>query len=105
MVCSLFEVTALGCASVHDRLVLESADGSTRRYSIESEERDCAHEVGTDFAAIAAGAVSITPLRFELVDVRAFDLLEGWDLSSAVTRVLLAARDDAEGDALRRGVG
>ena len=90
------EITSLGCASVHDRLVLESADGSVSRYSIESEERDCAHETGTDFAALAAGYVSITPLRFELVDARAFDLLEGWDLSNAVAGVLRRARDDAE---------
>ena len=90
------QITSLGCATVHDRLVLESADGSVTRYSIESEERDCAHESGTDFAALAAGYVSITPMRVELVDAHAFDLLEGWDLSRAVAAVLEAARDDAE---------
>ena len=36
------------------------------------------YETGTDFAALAAGYMSITPLHFDLVDLRAFELLEGW---------------------------
>ena len=84
------QVTRLGCASVHERIVLETGDGEVRRYTIHSEERDCRHETGTDFAALAAGYVSITPLHFDLVDPRAFELLEGWKLSEAVAAVLPA---------------
>ena len=91
------QVTRLGCASVHERIVLETSDGTVRRYTIHSEERDCLHETGTDFAALAAGYISITPLHFDLVDPRAFELLEGWRLSEAVAAVLSGAgrRDDA----------
>ena len=82
------QVTRLGCASVHERIVLETGDGTVRRYTIHSEERDCRHETGTDFAALAAGYISITPLHFDLVDPRAFELLEGWKLGEAVRAVL-----------------
>jgi 5'-nucleotidase len=74
-------VTTLGCASVHDRLEIDAGDGAVRRYTIHSEERDCEHETGTDFAALAAGYISVTPLRFDLVDVRGFELIEGWRLN------------------------
>jgi 5'-nucleotidase len=81
-------VTRLGCASVHERIVLETGDGEVRRYTIHTEARDCANEAGTDFAALAAGYISITPLHFDLVDPQAFELLEGWKLSEAVAAVL-----------------
>ena len=90
------QVTRLGCASVHERIVLETGDGAVRRYTIHSEERDCAHETGTDFAALAAGYISITPLHFDLVDARAFELLEGWRLSEAVAALLPSAGALAE---------
>jgi 5'/3'-nucleotidase len=90
------QVTTLGCASVHDRLELEAGDGTVRRYTIHSGERDCAHEDGTDFAALAQGFISITPLRFDLVDARGFELVEGWRLSDAVADAL---RDLAAGPA------
>jgi 5'-nucleotidase len=89
------QVTRLGCASVHERIVLETGDGAIRRYTIDSQERDCRHEAGTDFAALAAGYISITPLRFDLVDPRAFELLEGWKLSAAVAAVLPAGATGA----------
>ena len=101
------QVTRLGCASVHERIVLETGDGTVRRYTIHSEERDCRHETGTDFAALAAGYISITPLHFDLVDPRAFELLEGWKLSEAVAAVLPAggARDSGSGPAGVSGRG
>ena len=85
------QVTRLGCASVHERIEIESGGGAVKRYTLHSEARDCAHESGTDFAALAAGYLSITPLRFDLVDLRAFELLEGWRLGEAVRAVLPAS--------------
>jgi 5'-nucleotidase len=82
------QVTKLGCASVHERIEIESGDGAVKRYTLHSEARDCANEAGTDFAALAAGYLSITPLHFDLVDLRAFELLEGWKLGEAVRAVL-----------------
>jgi 5'-nucleotidase len=81
-------ITRLGCASAHERIVLETGDGPVRQYTIASEGRDCAREDGTDFAALAAGYLSITPLHFDPVDPRAFELLEGWRLGEAVAAVL-----------------
>jgi len=81
-------VTRLGCASVHERILVETGDGAVKRYTIHSEARDCANEPGTDFAALAHGSISITPLHFDLVDPRAFELLEGWKLGEAVAAVL-----------------
>jgi 5'-nucleotidase len=91
-------VTTLGCASVHDRLELEAGDGTVRRYTIHSDERDCEHEAGTDFAALAGGFISITPLRFDLVDARGFELIEGWRLSDAVAGALRDARAERAGE-------
>jgi len=82
------QVTRLGCASVHERILVETGDGAVKRYTIHSEARDCDNEAGTDFAALAHGYISITPLHFDLVDVRAFELLEGWKLGEAVAAVL-----------------
>ena len=98
------QVTRLGCASVHERIVLETGDGEVRRYTIHSEERDCVHETGTDFAALAAGYISITPLQFDLVDPRAFELLEGWKLSEAVAAVLRAGAAQTGRAAGGRGI-
>ena len=103
------QVTRLGCASVHERIVLETGDGAVRRYTIHSEARDCANEAGTDFAALAAGYISITPLHFDLVDPRAFELLEGWKLergrgggAAARRRACGAARRQAPRDGRAR---
>jgi 5'-nucleotidase len=93
------QVTKLGCASVHERIEIESGGGAVRRYTLHSEARDCANETGTDFAALAAGYLSITPLHFDLVDLRAFELLEGWKLSEAVRAVLPGSELPAPGEA------
>ena len=91
-------VTRLGCASVHERIVVETGGGAVKRYTIHSEARDCANETGTDFAALAHGYISITPLHFDLVDPRAFELLEGWKLGEAVADVLPRGGDEAGDD-------
>ena len=92
------QVTRLGCASVHERIEIESGGGPIKRYTIHTEARDCASETGTDFAALAAGYLSITPLHFDLVDLRAFEMLEGWKLDEAV-RAVLSGVDVSAADA------
>jgi 5'-nucleotidase len=92
------KVTRLGCASVHERILIETGDGAVKRYTIHSEARDCENESGTDFAALAHGYISITPLHFDLVDLRAFELLEGWKLGEAVAAVLPHPETPAHGD-------
>ena len=41
---------------------------------------DYHREDGTDFAAIADGMISVTPLHFDLTDVAGIDALAGYDL-------------------------
>ena len=80
-------VARLGGASCHERIVLETGDGavapSTR---ILCERARLRERAGTDFEVVAAGYVAVTPLHFDLVDPRAFELLEGWRLGEAVWR-------------------
>ena len=89
------QITRLGCPSVHERIEIESGGGAVRRYTLHTEARDCVSETGTDFAALAAGYLSITPLHFDLVDLRAFEMLEGWKLDEAVRAVLPGAGGSA----------
>jgi 5'/3'-nucleotidase len=41
-------------------------------------------EDGTDFAAIDADTISVTPLHFDLTDLGSMEQLKGWDLSSLI---------------------
>ena len=74
-------MTHLGRASYHDRLVVESADGTHNTYSMKSiKNGDADHEVGSDFEAVRSGYVSLTPLRFDLSSEPGEQALRDWDL-------------------------
>lgn len=74
-------VTRLGRRIYSDQLVrLEDADGR-RRYSIYGPVAGYQREQGTDFAAIEAGAVSVTPMHFDLTDLDGMDRLEALALA------------------------
>jgi 5'-nucleotidase len=96
------EVTRLGKRIYRDKLELEeedSSDGrSRRRYRIYGDDPSYHHEEGTDFAAVHAGRISVTPLHFDLTDVRQIDELRGWDLESLVAP---AAREAIAGESDR----
>jgi 5'-nucleotidase len=82
-------VTRLGKRIYRDRLELQEEDpggGRRKRYRIYGDDPTYHHEDGTDFAALDADLISVTPLHFELTDVRRIEELEGWDLSSLVAR-------------------
>jgi 5'-nucleotidase len=83
-------VTRLGKRLYRDRLELQDEpdpDGRRRRrYRIYGDDPSYHHEDGTDFAAIDADMISVTPLHFELTDERRMEELESWDLSSLVAR-------------------
>jgi 5'-nucleotidase len=77
-------VTRLGKRIYRDKLELEEEDAHgrrRRRYRIYGDDPHYHDEQGTDFAAIAAGMVSVTPLHFDLTDVRQIEEMAGWDLS------------------------
>jgi 5'-nucleotidase len=71
----------LGRRVYRDRLELEEEEESgRRRYRIYGEDPDYHREEGTDFAAIAAGMIAVTPLHFDLTDVAGIESLAGFDL-------------------------
>jgi 5'/3'-nucleotidase len=83
-------VTRLGKRIYRDRLELEEEDpsgGRRRRYRIYGDDPAYHHEEGTDFAAIADGMISVTPLHFELTDRDQLEQMAGWDFESLVQSV------------------
>ena len=85
-------ITRLGKRIYSDRLeLIEDADGGRRRrFHIYGDDPSYHHEEGTDFAAIDAGMISVTPLHFDLTDTRSIEELSDWDLSE-----LIGAADSA----------
>ncbi len=79
-------VTRLGKRIYTDRLeLLEDADGGRRRrFHIYGADPSYHPEDGTDFAAIDAGMISVTPLHFDLTDAAQIEELRGWDLSALI---------------------
>ena len=79
------EVTRLGKRIYRDKLELqeEATDGgvSRRRYRIYGDDPSYHHEEGTDFAAIRAERISVTPLHFQLTDVDSMEEIRTWGLS------------------------
>lgn len=69
-------VTRLGRRVYQDALVLESEEGTGRRYSIYGDPPSSVGEEGTDIAAVAAGELSVTPIHFDLTDMGGMDVLE-----------------------------
>ena len=79
----------MGKRIYRDKLELQEEDVGGRppqRYRIYGDEPHYHHEDGTDFAAIDEDMISVTPLHFDLTDVRRMEELEGWDLSALVAR-------------------
>ena len=93
------EVTRLGKRIYRDKLELEEVDesGSQRRllYRIYGDDPSYHEEPGTDFSAIHAGRISVTPLHFDLTDVGQLEELRRWDLDSLI--------DSAEEEAVAGG--
>ena len=57
-------------------MTLISTEGSRRRFTIYGGTASYESAVGTDFAAIEAGEISVTPLHFDLTDIDGMDHLE-----------------------------
>lgn len=74
-------VTRLGRRVYHDELTLLSSEGGRRRYTIYGGTATHQKEDGTDFAAIEAGAISVTPLHFDLTDLGRLDEIEAMGLA------------------------
>jgi 5'-nucleotidase len=70
----------LGKRIYRDRLELAEEEDGRRRYQIYGEEPGYHREEGTDFAAIADGVISVTPLHFDLTDEAGIEKLESFRL-------------------------
>lgn len=87
------DVTRLGKRIYNDELKLVSEDPKGRRhYEIYGFEPSFEDEAGTDFAAVAAGRIAVTPVHFDLTDHGGIDALRGWELAGML-EASAAARD------------
>ena len=76
------EVTRLGKRIYRDELQLEAQDeDGRRRYWIYGGDPEFHDEPGTDLAAVHAGRIAVTPVHFDLTDLRGMDALEQYDLA------------------------
>jgi 5'/3'-nucleotidase len=69
-------VCRLGRRVYNDELVLQSAEGARRRYTIYGSTASYRREEGTDFAAIERAEIAVTPMHFDLTDLAGMDRLE-----------------------------
>ncbi len=74
----------LGRRIYRDKLELHSEVGGRRTYRIYGDEPSYHPEDGTDFAAIAAGLIAVTPLHFDLTATDALEELGGFDLDRLI---------------------
>lgn len=77
-------VTRLGRRIYNDALTLVSSEGARRRFTIYGRDATYRNEEGTDFAAIDLGAISVTPMHFDLTDIAGMDHLERMSLGDLV---------------------
>jgi 5'-nucleotidase len=87
------EVTRLGKRIYRDELKLTDHEDGRRRYWIYGADPGYDDEPGTDLAAVAAGRISVTPIHFDLTDVRGIGALERHGLD----RLLAGAVQEVDG--------
>jgi 5'-nucleotidase len=73
------KLTLLGKRIYGDKVQHHETQGKRRRYYIYNDELSYKREPGTDFEAVAAGYVSMTPLHFDLMSHEALDELRCWE--------------------------
>jgi 5'-nucleotidase len=78
------EVTRIGKRIYRDELRLDHEDEDGRRYWIYGSDPGFEDEEGTDLAAVHAGRIAVTPVNFDLTDVRGLDALTRYDLQRLV---------------------
>ncbi|MDX6640465.1 MAG: 5/3-nucleotidase [Solirubrobacteraceae bacterium] len=86
------EVTRLGKRIYRDELKLHTESENRRRYWIYGADPGFHDEEGTDLAAVAAGRIAVTPIHFDLTDMRGIDALAKRDLA----RLLEPAVEEVE---------
>ena len=79
------EVARLGRRIYRDRLELEADEAGRRRYRIYGDDPSYHDEPGTDFQALAAGHIAVTPIHLDLTSAGALDELSAWPLTPGRT--------------------
>jgi 5'-nucleotidase len=77
-------VTRLGRRIYRTTLELVGRDSGRRRYRLYDDDPTFHLEDGTDFAAIAAGCISVTPLHYDLTAHGELALVASWALEELV---------------------
>jgi 5'-nucleotidase len=72
-------LTTLGRRIYGDKVEHRGTSGNRRQYHIYNDDLGFHHTPGTDFEAVSAGYVSVTPLQFDLMSHDALDRLRSWE--------------------------
>ena len=74
------KITRLGRRSYDANAIIENVDPRGRTYYWIGGNRDFGADVeGTDFSAVRAGYVSVTPVHLDLTNYGALDALAAWE--------------------------
>lgn len=84
-------LTRLGKQIYEDSVVRKTDPRGRTYYWIAGQSSTWAVEPDTDFAALARGLVSVTPIHLDLTDYRTLEALRGWPLDS-----IAAPRDGSD---------
>jgi 5'-nucleotidase len=75
-------VTKLGRRFYTDELIAVEDESGRVGYDIYNNPPGRHEEEGTDFAAVEAGEISVTPVHLKLTDEPGLEELESWDIKS-----------------------
>ena len=75
-------VTRLGRRMYKDELVEVKGEGGRVGYDIYNNPPGYHEEEGTDFAAVAGGEISVTPVHLELTDDAGLEEIGSWDVNA-----------------------
>jgi 5'-nucleotidase len=78
-------VTRLGRRMYMDELIEVEIEGGRMAYDIYNNPPGRHEEEGTDFAAVEAGEISVTPVHLQLTDHAGLEELRGWDVKTLLS--------------------
>ena len=78
-------VTRLGRRMYMDKLIEVEVEGGRVAYDIYNNPPGRHEEEGTDFAAVEAGEISVTPVHLELTDQAGLEELQGWEIKDLLS--------------------
>jgi 5'-nucleotidase len=68
-----------------DELIEVESEGGRVAYDIYNNPPGRHEEEGTDFAAVEAGEISVTPVHLQLTDHAGLEELRGWDIKTLLS--------------------